>query len=73
MADLRVLRWSFSLPNQIGVLAPQNSDCKFLYEHTEATATCMFYINRHLVARLTEATVTSLLYRLLAMTLDGRS
>jgi hypothetical protein len=24
----------------------QDSDCKFLYEHTEATATCMLYINR---------------------------
>jgi hypothetical protein len=73
MADLRALRWSFSLPNQIGGLAPQNLDCKFLCEHTKATATCMFYINQLLVARLTEATATSLLYRLLAMTLVGRS
>jgi hypothetical protein len=72
MADLQALRWSFSLPNQFGGLVPQDSDCKFLCEHTEATATRMFYINCLFVARLTEATATSLLYRLLAMTLDGR-
>jgi hypothetical protein len=62
MADLRVLKWSFSLLNQFGGLAPQDSDCKFLCEHTEATATSMFCTNRLLVARLMEATATSLLY-----------
>jgi hypothetical protein len=50
----------------------QDSGCKFICEHTEATATCMFYIIRLPVMTLTEAMATSMLYRLLAMTFDGR-
>jgi hypothetical protein len=32
----------------------------------------MFYINRLIAMSLTEATATTMLYRLLAMTFDGR-
>jgi hypothetical protein len=38
----------------------QDSDYKFLCEHTEATATCMFYINRPLVTSFTEAVTLDL-------------
>jgi hypothetical protein len=51
----------------------QDLDYKFLCKHTEATATCMFYINQLLVASVMEATATSMLYRLLTMIFDGRS
>jgi hypothetical protein len=44
----------------------QDSDCKFHCEHTEATATCMFYINRLLVMSFTEATATPMLYDFLS-------
>jgi hypothetical protein len=47
----------------------QGSDCKFLYEHTEATATCTFMIHRLLVMSLTEAAAMSTLYRLLVASL----
>jgi hypothetical protein len=43
----------------------QDSDCKFLHEHTEATATRMFCINRLLVMSFTEATATFMVHRLL--------
>jgi hypothetical protein len=44
---------------------PQDSDCKFFCEQTEATATCMFSINRLLVMSFTEATATFMVHRLL--------
>jgi hypothetical protein len=47
----------------------QDSDCKFLCEHTEATATCMFYINQLLVMSFTEATATFMIHRLLVVSL----
>jgi hypothetical protein len=50
----------------------QDSGCKFLCEYTEATATCMFYINRLLAMSLAKATAMTTLYRLLSMTFDGR-
>jgi hypothetical protein len=43
---------------------PQDSGRNFLYEHTEATATCSIYINRLLVVNYTEATATFISYRL---------
>jgi hypothetical protein len=42
----------------------QDSGFKFLYEHTEATATCMFHITRLLVMCFTEATATIMMHRL---------
>jgi hypothetical protein len=47
----------------------QDLDCKFLYEHTKATATCMFYINRLLVMSFTEAMATFMIHRLLVANL----
>jgi hypothetical protein len=47
----------------------QDSDCKFLCEHTEATATCMFYINQLLVMIFTEATTKFMIHRLLITSL----
>jgi hypothetical protein len=46
----------------------QDSDCKILYEHTEATATSSIYINRLLVMNFTEATATFISYRLHVLT-----
>jgi hypothetical protein len=43
---------------------PQDFDCNFLHEHTEATATCNIYINRLLVVNYTKATTTFISYRL---------
>jgi hypothetical protein len=43
---------------------PQDSGCKFLCEHTEATATCIIYINRLPVMNFTEAPATFISYRL---------
>jgi hypothetical protein len=43
---------------------PQDSGCKFLYEHTEAVATCSTYINRLLDMNFMEATATFIYYRL---------
>jgi hypothetical protein len=40
---------------------PQDSGCKSLREHTEATATCN--INQLLVMNFTEATATFIFYR----------
>jgi hypothetical protein len=37
---------------------PQDSGCKFLYEHTEATATCIIYINQLHMMNFTEAPAT---------------
>jgi hypothetical protein len=47
----------------------QDSDCKFLCEHTEAMATCMFYINRLLVMSFMEAAATVMIHRLLVASL----
>jgi hypothetical protein len=47
----------------------QDPDCKFLCEHIEATATCMFYINRPLVMSFMEATATIMIHRLLVASL----
>jgi hypothetical protein len=47
----------------------QDSDCKFLCEHTEATATCMFYINQLLFMSFTEATTTFMIHRLFVASL----
>jgi hypothetical protein len=41
---------------------PQDSGCKFLHEHTEATVTCSTYINRLLVMDFTEATAMFISY-----------
>jgi hypothetical protein len=49
----------------------QVSDCKFLYEHTDATATCMFYVNRLLAMSLTKATAMFMSYRLLVISCNG--
>jgi hypothetical protein len=49
----------------------QDSDCKFLCEHMEATASCMFYINRLLVMSVTEATATIMMRRLLVASFGG--
>jgi hypothetical protein len=43
---------------------PQDSGCKSLCEHTEATATCNIYTNRLLVMNFMEATATFISYRL---------
>jgi hypothetical protein len=43
---------------------PQDSGCKFLCEHTEATATCIIYINRLSVMNFTEAPATFISYQL---------
>jgi hypothetical protein len=63
IADLWVLRWFFLL-NQFGGHVSQDLGCKFLYEHTEATATCMFHINRLLIMSFTEVMATFISYRL---------
>jgi hypothetical protein len=47
----------------------QDSGCKFFCEHTEATATCMFYINRLLVMSFTEATAMIMIHQLVVMNL----
>jgi hypothetical protein len=44
---------------------PQDLDCKYLCEQTEATNTCMFYMNRLLVMSFTEATATFMVHQLL--------
>jgi hypothetical protein len=41
---------------------PQDSGCKFLYGHTEATVTCNTYINRLLVVNVAEVTATFISY-----------
>jgi hypothetical protein len=46
----------------------QDSGCKFLCEHTEAMAMCIFHINRLLVMNFTEATATFISYRLHVLT-----
>jgi hypothetical protein len=43
---------------------PQDLGYKFLCEHTEATATCIIYINRLPVMDSTEAPATFISYRL---------
>jgi hypothetical protein len=43
---------------------PQDSGCKFLCEHTEATATCVIYINRLPIMNFMEAPATFITYRL---------
>jgi hypothetical protein len=42
----------------------QDLGCKFLCEHTEATATCIIYINRVPIMNVTEAPATFISYRL---------
>jgi hypothetical protein len=54
--------------NQFGGYVPQDSGCKFLYEHTEAMVTRCTYINRLLVLNFTEATATFVSYQLRVLT-----
>jgi hypothetical protein len=49
----------------------QDLGCKFLCEHTEAMATCMFHITRLLVMSFTEAAATIMIQRLPATSCNG--